>query len=272
MDRSGGVCKRARIALSSKPVLPIFALFISMVALGCCICGLLGDYWMKNTTNYIGASSLFYQVDCLELDATVHVNPRTMWLQISYQLSGSDPSTDLPEVSFQFSDASYIIPPASSYNDVSDTVMTLMYASTGVAGAVVISIIAMCVLIIADKACPNALKYFTVMLSFAAAVVPTASVSWWAMQVGNPADLAMVVANNQVSMTIDGDLGWSAVLPILGGCSMILATLCLAIYLPPRPQAPLDAVLNYDGDYQPLSPAQPISEDAGDGSVEGFSG
>jgi len=274
MDRSGGVCARARIALSSKPVLPIFALFISMVAFGCCICGLFGDYWMKNTTNYIDAKSLFlsgYDAQCLELDATIHVNPKWMWLQITYQRTYDDQPVDLPEISFYFAAVRDKIPQAASYANASNTVMALMYASTCVVGVVVIMIIALCVLVIANKTCPPMMKSLLVFLSFVSAVLPTASVCWWSVTVPNPADLAMVVAGSQVSMTVDGDMGWSAVLPVLGGCSMLLAVFCLSVYLPPRPQAPLDAALNYDA-YQQMISEQVVSEDAGDGSVEGFSG
>jgi len=278
MERKPGVCGRARIALSSKPVLPIFALFVSMVMLGCCIIALKTDYWMKNTTNYIDATILGTKY--FELDVAIHVNPSTMWIQLTYQKTYEDQHTSSPELSIPFSEAGSFFGPidadtAGQYNNVSDMVMWLMYVSTGVLGLLVLLVIVMCLQVIANKPVNRLHQRLYVFLSFASAILPTVSVTWWAVTVPNPADLAAVQASDAVSMTIDGDMGWSAVLAIVGGCAMLLTTLCLAIYIPPRPQAPLDAALNHDGDY--VSPYHPLSlpqviEDAEDGSVEGFTG
>jgi len=272
-----GCCRRIRLALSGKPVLPLFALFVAMGALGCCICGIFGNMWMKNTTNYTEAKCLWLGIDNTfdVLDATVHVNPHTMWLSFTYQVSFGGPSVDTSEQSLEFSDITFL-PAAQSFAAVSDTTRWLIVASAIVTGSVCLGTFVLCVAVIAGRSCARCLKSALTFLSFGSAVLPVVSVAWWSMSVANPADLGAVVSVYQTSMTIDGDMGWSAVLPVLGGCGMLLSTLCLAVYLPPRPQTPLDAALNYDGGdappiYHPLS-AQLASEDAGDGSVEGFSG
>jgi len=280
MQQQGGRCHRIRLVSSSKPVLPIFALFVSMVALGCCLCALFGDYWMKNTTNYTQATSFWLggqQFDVL--DATVHTSAKTMWMSFTYQITFEDQPISTPEVSMNFADMSFLDGPGQSYADAADTITLLMIVSTALTGSVVLNLIIMCVIVIAGRKCPPCFKHFLVLLTLASACVPVGSLIWWALNVANPADLLMIAGQYQVSMTIDGDLGWSAVLPIVGGCGMLLATFCLAIYLPPRPQTPLDEALNYDGNndynyaqqYQPLSAQQKYaSEDAGD--VEGYNG
>jgi len=256
MDR-GGVCARACHSLSSKPILPILSLIMTMSALGCVMGAVYGNYWMKNTTSYVDAftpllGSNISIVNFASLDATVHLNPSTVWISFSVQLSFDSPSMDTNEVSVDFSDLKLFVPAAQGFDNVSQIITYLMYGSLSLLSAELFLLMLLCSIIISHKSCEGcltAVKVLSVLVALSSFFVPVVGVSWWSITVPNPADICMVTAEYQTNMTIDGDMGWSSVLPILGGCCMLIVALLMSIYVPPRRQNSLDAALNAGGDY-----------------------
>jgi len=268
MDR--GVCHRARVALSAKPVLPLFSLFITMVAVGCMVAGVVGNSWMKNTTNYgVAVCPFLGAIEFAVLDATVHLNPRTMWMSFTTQMQYDSPSFDVPEVVIDFHDL-HGFPAADGFNQVSSTITLLTYISLALVSVETVLIMILCCALIMSSKCSSSivcgLKTAVVILALPSFLLPTVSVAWWSITVPNPADLLVVTASYGVNMTIDGDMGWSAVLPILGGCSMLVVVLLMAVYLPPQTLNPLDAALNAsegEGEGQLDYSQEYISEDVG---------
>jgi len=223
----------------------VFATLISFGAVGLCFAGLFGDYWMKNTTIYTDATIGDYNF--FDANIEIHLNPRQAWISTSLTSTyGSQPvETD---VTIDFNDPSLVLnPSAQKYNAVASKVTLLMWANLALTSMAMLVNVLLARLLLTRKPV-DGVRYLAALLCLVAFGLPVGSIVWWSMVVANPADIFMVSATYQVSMTIDGDMGWSSVLPLLGGSGMFVAFLCQLIYLPVY-KLPLDASLNNEPDY-----------------------